>query len=209
MPKVGLLFSVDVLSYTYSMELSIRPAVQGDLPAITAILDQAVGSKMYHGDLAWGDKAYDDAALAAAINRGTLFVAELKDAGIVATFRLELQDDTLWGPQPPVAVYVQRFATAGGFRGQKLGQQIFDLIAQTVRNNGRQFIRLICPAENTKLCAYHESNGFTRVDFKAKPSFTSTPVVYYERLVDPNYQEPQSAPKQGFLHRLRRSRNGL
>lgn len=188
------------------MELSIRSATQHDLARVAAILDQAVGSKLYHGDLAWGDKAYDEAGLTDAVNRGTLFVAELKDQGIVSTFRLEPQDEAMWGPQPPVAMYVQRFATDSSFRGLGLGKQIAELIAQAVRNNGRQFVRLICPAENTKLCAYHELNGFVRVDFKAKPLSVTVPVVYYERLVDPNYQEQQPASKRGFLGRLRHNR---
>jgi len=185
------------------MEVSIRAATQQDAESIKGILDYAVSSKMYRGDLAWGDKAYDDQGLAEAIARGSVYVVETAGEGVVATFRLELQDESMWGPQPSNAVYVQRFATANGFRGQGLGKQLFEYITQMARSGGKQFVRLICPQENTKLAAYHESNGFVRVDYKAKP-YVPSPVVYFERPVDPNYQEPPTA-KHGFLNRLRRN----
>jgi hypothetical protein len=185
------------------MEVSIRKAVEADIPAIAAILDGATNSKLFHGDLAWGDKAYDERELAAAISRGTLYVAESDGQGMVATFRLELQDTARWGQQPRVAVYVERFATAGGFRGQKLGSGIFDQVAGLLKGSTLQYIRLICPTENSRLCRYHEANGFVRADHKAKPLTAGASVVYYERPVDPNQQEQQSVTKKGLLRRLR------
>jgi GNAT superfamily N-acetyltransferase len=161
---------------------------------------------MMRGDLDWDDRAYDTSSLSGAIDKGSLFIAESATEGMLATFRLEPEDLTQWGAQPPVAMYIQRFATTSGFRGQRLGGQIFDIIGEFVRSNGRHFIRLTCPAKNVKLCAYHESNGFTRADFKAKPLTFSTPVAYYERAVDPEYQEPQAVVKQSLFNRLRRSK---
>lgn len=186
------------------MEISIRPATNDDTQAIAQILDHAVKAKMFRGDLAWGDTAYTETALQQAITRGSLYVAELAGESVVATFQLEAEDRPHWGTQPPVALYIQRFATANGFRGQKLGAQILDLIGQVTRSKGLHFIRLVCSSKNPKLCAYHEAHGFIRADHKANPMTSLVSMAFYERLVDPAYREPVDDDKRGLLQRLRR-----
>jgi GNAT superfamily N-acetyltransferase len=186
------------------MDLQVRQATEDDVAAISVILDHAVHAKMHHGDLNWGDKAYDPNVWPQLIAAGNVYVALLGD-DVVGTFRLEWQDDGMWGVQPPVAGYVQRFAVSSAHRGQKLGRRIFDLAAQVVALNGRQYVRLTCPIDNAKLRAYHESNGFYRADAKATPFRPAYAAAYYERPV--SGQAPQVAvdqAKKGLLHKLRR-----
>ena len=190
-----------------AMDLRVRRAITEELPAISSILYYAVHAKMHHGDLNWGDKAYGSDELSAQITAGVVYVALLGD-DIVGTFRMEWQDDGMWGAQPPIAGYVQRFAVASGYRGQRLGSRIFDLAAQVVERQGRQYVRLTCPIGNEKLRAYHESNGFLRADGKASPVHPAYAAAYYEKPVNEGVvmqseQQSSSSDKKGVMRKIR------
>lgn len=162
------------------MNIGIAPAIDEDIPDIQAILSHGLRSKMYRGDLAWGEAATDESQLKAIIAGGNMYVA-YNEEDITGVFMLFWDDPARWGQQPPVAGYLHRFVVAPGLRGQNVGSQIIDLICAEVAKHGRQYLRLTCPSGNKDLQAYHLKNGFTRADHKATPAHLSEPVAYFER----------------------------
>jgi ribosomal protein S18 acetylase RimI-like enzyme len=190
------------------VNIGIAPAIDEDIEDIRAILEHGIRSKMYRGDLAWGEAATDEKQLKAIVAGGNMYVAYTEE-DIVAVFMLFWDDPGRWGQQPPIAGYLHRFVVAPGLRGQNVGSQIIDLICEEVAKNGRQFLRLTAPADNEKLKAYHLKNGFTRADGKAHPSHTTEPTAFFERLISGENQL-DSAPrtKKSIAQKLRNIRIG-
>jgi ribosomal protein S18 acetylase RimI-like enzyme len=174
--------------------VNIRLATPNDIPSIESLLAHGVRSKMNRGDLAWGEKAADSSELEAIIAASNMYVA-YTEQGVVGVFMLFWDDSTRWGQQPPIAGYLHRFVIAPGMRGQNIGSTVLELIYQEVARNGRQCLRLTCPANNQQLQTYHLRNGFVRVDAIAKPAHTAQPMAYFERHVSGTTEQRSSAPQ--------------
>jgi ribosomal protein S18 acetylase RimI-like enzyme len=140
------------------MQIGIAPAIDEDIEDIQAILEHGIRSKMYRGDLAWGENATDENQLMNIIAGGNMYVAYTEEA-IIAVFMLFWDDPGRWGQQASDAGYLHRFVVAPGLRGQNVGSQIIDLICQEVAKHGRQYLRLTAPADNEKLKAYHQKTA--------------------------------------------------
>lgn len=162
------------------MNIAITKAIEEDIEDIQAILGHGIRSKLYRGDLAWGENVTDENQLKSIIAGGNMYVA-YNEEDILAVFMLFWDDPARWGVQPPVAGYLHRFVVAPGLRGQHVGSQIIDLICQEVAKNGRQYLRLTAPADNEKLHTYHLKNGFARADEKACPTHLFQPTAFFER----------------------------
>ena len=190
------------------MQIGIAPAIDEDIEDIQAILEHGIRSKMYRGDLAWGENATDENQLMNIIAGGNMYVAYTEEA-IIAVFMLFWDDPGRWGQQPSDAGYLHRFVVAPGLRGQNVGSQIIDLICQEVAKHGRQYLRLTAPADNEKLKAYHQKNGFVRADEKAHPSHATDPTAFFERLVSGEAQSnPSPRVKKSFAQKIRTVRFG-
>lgn len=160
------------------MKLSVRQATQDDNIVIRKILDSAVSHKLLRGDSSWGILGYEGAPLEDSIANGSAYVVILGD-DVVGTFVL-VGEDKIWGAQSPEAAYLQRLAVDYHFHRQNIGAQIIDLAAQEGKKFGRTLLRLTCSSGNTKLCAYYEKLGFTRVDTKATPPLKLKPTAFFE-----------------------------
>ena len=184
------------------MSLVLRPATSEDIPALVEVINSGMTNKVRRGDLAWGDKALVESDIRPFVERGSTYVACLDDH-VVGTFVLDWQDTDTWGPQPPDAGYIQRFAVDSSQRGQSIGSQMLGLAETEVVSRGGHFVRLFCPAANPGLRAYYEKQGFTRADAKAKPR-AYQPVVYYERAVAGHTEATSTAQQTKPLSRFKR-----
>jgi ribosomal protein S18 acetylase RimI-like enzyme len=163
--------------------LQIIPATKADIPELVSLLTAAVGYKVQHADMAWGTGAYTETEVTQLLEAGSLYTARIDDE-VVATLVLQWEDE-MWEPQAAQAGYVHRLAVKQGFHGQNLGQQLLDWAASETTKRGRHYLRLDCPAANTKLCAYYESCGFTKVGTKPDPIHEDyTPALYERRLTN-------------------------
>lgn len=161
------------------MSLSLRRATTQDIPAIKRILNNAVSHKLLRGDSSWGFVQYEGEPIETSIENNTAYIA-VNDDEIVGTLVLA-GSDNIWGVQPPVAAYLQRFAVDYHFHRQNIGATLLNLATQEASSYGRNILRLTCPSGNTKLCAYYERLGFTRVDAKANPPAQLKPTAFFER----------------------------
>jgi ribosomal protein S18 acetylase RimI-like enzyme len=148
----------------------IRRATADDIPALLQIRRDAHAWKVAHCDYAWGKEANGVSArwMQNIVAQKEVFLTEL-DGTPAGMFSLDMSDDQRWGPQEPLAVYVHTLSVRAGFNGRGLGGFMLDYCAIKVIELNRRYVRLDCPAQNAKLCAWYESLGFIRAGFWQEP----------------------------------------
>lgn len=167
---------------------NVRLATPEDLSILTQIRNDAFVTKLAHADHAWGKRTWTEADvqinLSRSFARGEVYVVEQDDLP-VATFSLSLDgersDITAWESQDRNAAYVHRICVRKGFNGLGLGCYVVDWCANKLSSLGRRFLRLDCDSRNTKLCAYYESLGFTRIGIKPIPEDGDYIASLYEK----------------------------
>lgn len=164
------------------MNFNVQPATHTDATELTAILNDALQQKIKHGDMVWGTTPYQIDDAEHRIEGGNTYIAYL-DNEAVGTAILLWEDPGMWGEQPPIAGYIHGLAVKDGFYGQKIGARILDWAADKVSHQGRQLLRLDCPATNEGLCTYYEKLGFRKVAVKPNPMHAGETTAYFERTV--------------------------
>jgi GNAT superfamily N-acetyltransferase len=117
--------------------------------------------------------------IAAAIERGEVFVAELH-GDAVATVTLLWDDELHWGERPPDAAYVHKLAVSRACAGQRIGHAIVEWADATAGANGRSFLRLDCMRTNPGIRSYYERLGF---EHRGDDVVNSRDLSFYERPV--------------------------
>src|SRR2546423_1557214 len=115
----------------------------------------AVGRR---GDGQW-PLAFPGGAVAAAIGRGEVYVAEL-GGDAVAAVTLLWDDPAYWGERPPDAAYVHKLAVSRACAGRRIGSAIVEWADATAAQNGRRYLRLDCLRDNPGIRTYYENLGF-------------------------------------------------
>ncbi|PRY07789.1 GNAT family N-acetyltransferase [Paraburkholderia sp. BL25I1N1] len=164
-------------------KISVRRAGELDVPALTQIRNDAHAKKVAHGDYAWGKEGdgFSERWVRNNVSQREVYLVE-QDGTSVGTFLLDLHDDSHWGPQEPIAVYVHGLCVRNGFNGRGLGSFMLDWCAEIVSTLNRRLVRLDCAAHNQKLCAYYESLGFYRVGLYPEPEPGGYVWSLYEKL---------------------------
>jgi ribosomal protein S18 acetylase RimI-like enzyme len=162
---------------------SIRRATADDVPILTQIRNDAHAKKVAHRDYAWGKEGdgFSETWVRNNVCQKEVYVLEVRDTP-VGTFSLDLDDQTHWGPQEPIAVYVHGLSVRKGFNGCGFGSYMLDWCAGMTSELNRRLVRLDCAVRNAKLCAYYESLGFIRVGLYAEPEPDGYVWSLYEKL---------------------------
>jgi ribosomal protein S18 acetylase RimI-like enzyme len=163
----------------------IRRAIAEDVPVLTQIRNDAHAKKVAHCDYAWGKEGdgFSERWVLNNVSQKEVYVAELGGT-LVGTFSLDLDDETHWGPQEPIAGYVHGLCVRKDFNGRGLGSFMLDWCANKVSGLNRRFLRLDCASHNTKLCAYYESLGFVRGGLYSEPEPGGYVWSLYEKSAD-------------------------
>lgn len=133
-----------------------------NIPALRDILTDATRYKIEHGDTSWGEGEFTDDEVTYALTKTNVYVIRV-GGEVVASFALDWSDERIWGKQPPTAGYLHRMVVKDSWHGQNIGHQLIILAAHKAKRQKKQFLRLDCSPQNTKLCAYYEKQGFTMV----------------------------------------------
>ena len=149
---------------------SIRRATAEDVVVLTQIRNEAHAWKVAHRDYAWGQEGdgVSERWMRNNVVQKEVYVVEL-DGTPAGMFLLDLNDEQRWGPQEPTAAYVHGLSVRTGFNGRGLGGFMLDSCASKVRGLNRRYVRLDCPAQNAKLCAWYESLGLIAQDYGINP----------------------------------------
>ena len=161
------------------MILNIRKATTEDSKPLLKLLEEARKYKVSLGDLAWGDYPFTQDDIELRLKSNSCYVAELDDK-TVGSITLIWEDEHNWGPKglDGQAGYVHGLMVSNESRGHGIGAHMLEWAAREVKNKGRTYLRLDCPASNEGLPKYYESLGFTQVDTGANASY-----CHYERVV--------------------------
>ncbi len=138
--------------------MNVRMCQAQDVAAVAALLDEAtvwVGERGYEQWLL----PFPEEEIAAAIERGEVYVAEL-DGDAVATVTLLWDDPMYWPDKPADAAYVHKLAVSRACAGQRIGQAIVEWADRMAAAAGRDFLRLDCLRDNPGIRAYYERLGF-------------------------------------------------
>lgn len=160
-------------------KIVVRAAAQDDIEALKLILNDASRFKTSKQDDAWGS-IWTDEDVAEALSFGNTNIVTLNGEAI-GCVDLIWDDPYNWGEvlgSDGKAGYLHRLAVISEFRGQGLGEKIIDWVAERVRANNRQYIRLDCHADNHGLCSYYEGLGFEPVD-----NYMSNNKAFYQKSV--------------------------
>ena len=123
--------------------MNVRRCQAPDVAAVATLLDEAtvwVGQRGYeHWPLPfpWEE-------IAAAIDRGEVYVVESEDGDGVATVSMLPDDPEYWGDQPPDAFYVHKLAVRRDQAGRGIGAAIVEWANAEAAEAGREFLRLDC-----------------------------------------------------------------
>ena len=139
--------------------MNVRRAQQEDAQTVAGLLDEAT---VWVNDLGFSQwpLPFPRDQLAAAIDRGEVYVVESEDGEGVATVSMLPDDPEYWGDQPPDAFYVHKLAVRRDQAGRGIGAAIVEWANAEAAEAGREFLRLDCLADNPGIRDYYEDLGF-------------------------------------------------
>jgi GNAT superfamily N-acetyltransferase len=142
--------------------LYVRQASSGDAAQVEALLAE-VSAWLGNRGISWLRDG--PGPVPERIERGEVWAVRTQpDGPLIATMSLdEVPDPELWGPQPPVALYVHRLAVTRTHSGRGLGALLLDFAADYTARAGWASVRLDCNKSNTRLQAFYAANGFSHV----------------------------------------------
>ena len=131
---------------------------------VLAVLEEAAEWLVRKGIVGlWRPGFFSRQIFADQIARGEVYVSKL-GGETVGTITLQWKDELFWPGASPDAGYVHKLAVRPAYLGRRFGLQMLEWAGRTARLAGKSFLRLNCPATNTKLRDYYEKAGFTHVN---------------------------------------------
>lgn len=164
------------------MSFEVMPATMADVEDLALILQEAAAFKLSQGDTIWGRYAFTKDEAADIIAGGETYIARI-DQQPAASVRLLWDDVRMWGPEKGAdnqAAYIHRLATRNSFRGQGIGGRVLAWAGSRAQETGRPYLRLDCPAQNQKLCAYYLSQGFSFVGQEVRDNYAP---AFFEKTI--------------------------
>jgi GNAT superfamily N-acetyltransferase len=159
--------------------VNVRRARQGDATTVAALLDEATVWVNELGFSQW-PLPFPADELAAAIERGEVYLVEAEEGEAVATVTLLEDDPIYWPGSPPDALYVHKFAVRRDHAGRGIGAAIIEWANAEAAEAGRDFLRLDCVGDNPGIRDYYESLGF---EHRGDLQMNGEPMSLYERAV--------------------------
>ena len=139
--------------------VNVRSARHEDADTVAALLDEATVWVNELGFSQW-PLPFPRDELAAAIDRGEVYVVEAEDGDAVATVTMLGDDPTYWGDRPPDAYYVHKLAVRRDQAGRGIGAAVVEWANAEAAEAGREFLRLDCLGDNPGIRDYYEGLGF-------------------------------------------------
>ena len=139
--------------------MNVRRAQHDDADTVASLLDEAT---IWVGELGFTQWPFPfpRQELAAAIDRGEVYVVEAENGDAVATVTILADDPQYWGDQPPDAYYVHKLAVRRDQAGRGVGAAVVEWANAEAAEAGREFLRLDCLGDNPGIRDYYEGLGF-------------------------------------------------
>jgi GNAT superfamily N-acetyltransferase len=139
--------------------VNVKRARHEDADTVAELLDEAT---VWVGELGFEQwpLPFPRDELAAAIDRGEVYVVEGEDDEPVATLVLLQDDPQYWGDRPQDAFYLHKFAVRRDRAGRGIGAAVVEWANAEAAEAGREFLRLDCLCDNPRIRDYYEDLGF-------------------------------------------------
>lgn len=173
----------------------LRPAVPGDIPAITALYDAARRGMREQGIDQWQDGYPNEETARADIARGISYVAEEAGA-LIATAAVyvgheptyDVIYDGAWGSEDREYGVIHRIAVSPDARRRGAASAIMDLCARLTESAGLSVLRCDTHRDNAAMRRTLEKNGYVARGVIRLTS-GALRVAYERRLKDPRRGE--------------------
>jgi predicted N-acetyltransferase YhbS len=159
--------------------VNVRQAHQEDADTVAALLDEATVWVRELGFSQW-PLPFPEDELAAAIDRGEVYLVEGEDGEAVGTVTILEADPTYWPEQPTDALYVHKLAVRRDHAGRGIGAAIVAWANAEAAEAGRDFLRLDCLCDNPGIRDYYEGLGF---EHRGDLELNGRAMSLYERAV--------------------------
>ncbi|MBP2702843.1 GNAT family N-acetyltransferase [Microbispora sp. RL4-1S] len=148
-------------------ELTLRPALPDDLPAVLDLLTATARWLDSRGVRQWPVAGFPADRIEPLIAQGAMYVLDGGEGRApVATVSLDGRaDPEFWRPadRPGDALYVHKLAVSRSYSGRGLGEALLDWAGLRADAEGRRLLRLDCAKDNPRLQAYYRAAGFRHV----------------------------------------------
>lgn len=138
--------------------MNIRAANRDDVELVATLIDNATEWVGRLGFEQW-PLPFPRNEVAEAVTRGEVYVAEV-DGEAVATVTLLGEDPAYWGERSPDALYVHKLAVRRDRAGRGIGAAVVDWAGGRATDLGRDFLRLDCLCDDSRIRTYYEGLGF-------------------------------------------------
>jgi GNAT superfamily N-acetyltransferase len=145
--------------------LIVRIATQTDIPKYVELAQAAQVFIHSKGLAQWVPAAHAAflPRIAAKVDKCSLHkVSDGNDA--IAFFDFSFDPSEWWSRRAGMAGYISGIVVARTSRGRGVGSFILEWAEAKVRDGRAHYLRLDCHAENSWLCEYYRSKGFTEVE---------------------------------------------
>jgi GNAT superfamily N-acetyltransferase len=152
--------------------LLIRQATSADANAIVETLAEAAKwVEELDGTIMWVEGELEQERVRAEADAAMFVVGEV-DGRVVGAIRFQLEDRLFW-PDLDAAdsAFVHRLAVRRAFAGQGISTALLEWAVDRARTLGKQYVRLDCDADRSRLRAVYERFGFRLHSYRQVGSY--------------------------------------
>jgi GNAT superfamily N-acetyltransferase len=163
---------VNVVPGGTSGQVRIRQATAADVRTIVDVLTEAaVWVEQLDGTSMWVENELAAAHVAAEIGQEQFFVAEC-GGEVAGVIRFQLRDQLFWPDlDTDDSVFVHRIAVRRRYAKHGVSTALLRWAVDRARLIGKQYLRLDCDAERTRLRAFYERFGFELHSYRQVGSY--------------------------------------
>jgi GNAT superfamily N-acetyltransferase len=149
------------------VSILVRQATRHDAHTVMAILtDAAKWVEQLDGTTMWVEDELARDRIASEVDAGLFFVAAC-DGDIAGALKFQLQDQLFW-PDLTLddSAFVHRLAVRRQYAGQGVSVALLQWAVDHARSLGKQYLRLDCDADRSRLRDVYEQFGFRLHSFR-------------------------------------------
>jgi len=153
-------------------QLIIREASAADARLIAETLTEAAKwVERLDGTVMWVEGELEEVRVRAEVDAGMFVIAEI-DGHIAGALRFQLEDRLFW---PDLhgrdSAFVHRLAVRRAFARRGVSTALLEWTVGRARALGKQYLRLDCDAERSRLRAFYERFGFRLHSYRQVGSY--------------------------------------
>lgn len=136
---------------------------QGNTAIAIEIMREAAAWLVKTGQPLWRLEDITEDKILADITRDDVYVGWVANESAAAMI-LQWRDPFFWPQAREDAGYIHKLVVRRRFAGMNISHQMVEWAKQEAQRRGKEYLRLDCAGDRTKLCSFYEGLGFQQVD---------------------------------------------